>query len=232
MKKNDIIFWTKEVGLPEIEPIKPSQYYIPQWFQNTPTWLDHQISKVDNPTVKGCPGIADFFKMGFVIPLWCDLYINVKEDGTWTWRTPHKRFYFESHEQWQFKDHIAEEVQQNIKIVLKAYCPWFAKTPKDVSLLQLPMSYHFDSRFSLMPGIIRTDVHHFINQQLIIHNEGETFIPRGTPLGMYVPIRQEKWNLILRDETPEDNKTLDRLILALDSKFSKRYRNLTKSLDK
>ena len=36
----------------------------------------------------------------------------------------------------------------------------------------------------------------------------------------------------LRDETPEDNKILERANLALDSKFTKRYRNLIKSLDK
>ena len=232
MKNNDIIFWTKERGLPEIEPIKPSQYYIPEWFQKTPNWLEDQISKVDNPTVKGCPGIADFFKMGFVIPLWCDLYIDVKEDGTWNWRTPHKRFYFESHEQWQFKDHLAEEVQQNIKIVIKAYCPWFAKTPKDVSLLQLPMSYHFDQRFSLMSGIIETDRHYYINQQLLIHNIGETMIPRGTPLGMYVPIRREKYNLIVREETKEDRRNLDRAHYLVQSKFVGGYRTLKKFIDK
>ena len=232
MKKNDKIFWTRETGLPEIEPVKPSQYYIPEWFHDTPTWLEDQVDKIDTPTVKACPGIADFFKMGYVIPLWCDLYIDIKEDGEWNWRTPHKRYYFEWHMPWQFKDHLSKEAQQNIKIILKAYCPWYVKTPKGVSLLQLPMSYHFDSRFSLMSGIIRTDVHHFINQQLVIHNIGETFIPKGTPLGMYVPIRQEKYNLIIRDETPEDNKILERSKLALDSKFLKGYRNLPKLLDK
>ena len=232
MKKNDIIFWTKEVGLPEIEPIKPSQYYIQEWFQKTPTWLEERVVKIDTPTIKACPGIADFFKLGYVIPLWCDLYIDVREDGTWTWRTKHTRFQFDWHMPWQYKDHLSEEVQHNVQIILKAYCPWFAKTPKGVSLLQLPMSYHFDSRFSLMSGIIRTDAHHHLNQQLVIHNLGETFIPRGTPLGMYVPINREKYNLIVREETPQDFKLFKRAELILDSKFFKGYRNLIKLLDK
>ena len=193
---------------------------------------ENQIPNIDKSTVRRCPGIIDFFKLGYVVPLWCDLYINIKEDGTFNWRTPHKRFYFEWHQQWQFKVHLNKEVQQGIKVVLKAYCPWFAKTPKNVSLLQLPMSYHYDSRFSLLPGIIRTDVHHFINQQLVIHNEGEILIPKGTPLGMYVPIRRENYNLIVRQETKEDYKRLKRSSYLLKSKFLGGYRSIKKHLDK
>ena len=93
------------------------------------------------------------------------------------------------------------------------------------------MSYHFDARFSLMSGIIHTDMHHWINQQLVINKEGETLIPRGTPLGMYVPIRRENYNLIVREETKEDFNRLERTGNHLKSRFIGSYKSMKKLLD-
>ena len=69
---------------------------------------------------------------------------------------------------------------------------------------------------------------HYINQQLIIHNLGETMIPRGTPLGMYVPIRREKYKLIVREETKEDRRNIKVVDYLLGSKFAGAYRTLHK----
>ena len=236
MKNADIIFWTDVEGLPEIEPVTLSQNFIPEWFQKAPSFNDDQKECVYNPgefgTIKICPGLSDFFKIGYVVSLWCDLYVEVKENEDWTWKTPNAKFNFEVHPGWQYKEHLPDEAKKNTALILKAYCPWKVKTPKGVSLLQLPMSYHFDARFSLMSGIIHTDMHHWINQQLVINKEGETLIPRGTPLGMYVPIRRENYNLIVREETKEDIKRLERSAYHLKSKFLGGYKSIKKHLDK
>ena len=235
MKKNDIVFWTDMEGLPEVEPITLSQNFIPEWFHKAPAWHTDQIPKVDLGTVKTCPGILDYFKVGYVVPLWCDLYVRFPrddEEGLWEWKTPNAAFQFEEHVSWQYKDLLPEEVKEKTVIVLKALCPWYVRTPKGVSLLQLPMSYHYDSRFSVMPGVIPSDKHHFINQQIVIHNKGEIKISRGTPLAMYVPIKREKYNLIVREETPEDRKRIRKANLLIETKFSGRLRKLEKFLDK
>lgn len=229
MRKNDVVFWTRIEGLPEIEPIKPAHNFIPGWFYNVPSWVENQIPNIDKSTVRRCPGIIDFFKLGYVVPLWCDLYININEDGSYIWRTPDERFKFVDHPRTQFTDYIPDEAQKNVSLVLKAYCPWYAKTPKGVSLLQIPMSYNFDQRFSLLPGTIQTDKYHYLNQQLIIHSKGETFIPKGTPLGTYIPISREKYNLIVRHETPEDYKLLEKVRTSIQSKFSGAYRKIISS---
>ena len=139
---------------------------------------------------------------------------------------PNAKFTFEVHPTEQYKDYLPDEAKKNTALILKAMCPWNVKTPKGVSLLQLPMSYHFDSRFSLMPGIIHTDFHYWINQQLVINKVGETLIPRGTPLGMYVPIRRENYNLIVRQETKEDSKRAERGDYYIQSKFIGAYKNI------
>ena len=175
MKKDkDIIFWSDVLGIPEIEPVDLTQNFKPGWYNRAPNLMENQIPKVTSGTIKTCPAIMDFFKLGYVVPLWCDLYVNVQEDGSWTWRSSDDLHQFDTHDTWQFKDHLPTlEARDNVALVMKAMCPWHVKTPKGVSMLQLPMHYHYDSRFSLMPGIIPTDIFHNINQQLVIHKTGD-----------------------------------------------------------
>ena len=72
MKKNDIVFWSDMEGLPDVEPVTLSQNFIPEWFQKAAAWHPDQVPKMDLGTVKTCPGILDYFKVGYVVPLWCD----------------------------------------------------------------------------------------------------------------------------------------------------------------
>ena len=81
MKNNDIIFWTDIEGLPEIEP-----------------------AAGEGATIKMCPGLEDFFKIGYVVPLWCDVYVELKNADEWRWRVPYAKFDFDIHPTWQYKD--------------------------------------------------------------------------------------------------------------------------------
>jgi len=236
MKNKDIIFWTDIEGLPEIEPVTLSQNFIPEWFQKAPSFHSNQPGTLnragDGGTIKICPSFGDYFKMGYVVSLWCDLYIDFENEAEWQWRVPNNKYNFDLHPSWQYKDHLTEEAKKNIALILKAYCPWKVKTPKGVSLLQLPMTYHHDSRFSVMPGVIRTDLVHWINQQLIIYKKGETFIPKGTPLAMYVPMGRENYNFIVRQATKEDSRREEISYNHLKSKFLGGYKNMKRYFDK
>ena len=84
------------------------------------------------------------------------------------------------------------------------------------------MFYHFNPDFTVLPGTIWTDIHHEINQQMVIHNYGETFIARGTPLAMYIPIRRETFDYTVKVQEDEDQQNLLTssfvLLLSLTSK--------------
>ena len=225
---NDIIFWTDVKSLPEIEPISLGQNFIPEWFQNIPKHFPEELKKIDKGSIKNCPGFIEFFKVGYVMPLWCDLNLNVVKDGESSWESPDKRFIFDTHPNYQFLDHVPESIGKTIKLVVKTLCPWHVKTPKGISMLWLPMLYHYDPNFSALPGIIPTDRVYELNPQMLIYKEGKTTISRGTPLGMFVPIRQEKFNLIVREATEEDSLLYSRYYYAILSKFTNRLRGLQK----
>jgi hypothetical protein len=86
------------------------------------------------------------------------------------------------------------------------------------------MFYHFEKDFSVLPGIIHTDIHHEINQQVLYHGEGrEVFIPRGTPLAQYIPFKRLETSVSVSDFTVEDSKMFRSQDLNIRSEYSGNY---------
>jgi len=190
-KKKEIVFWSDVEGVENFTPITKGIYSVPEWFKNIPKSLN------DLSTVKVCPSFISYFKNNYIIRLWCDLEIEIREDGKFSWATPFYRFTFSQHFDDQFKNWVPEETKDKIKLVLKSNGPWKCKTPKNYILIQQPLYFHFNDLFEAVPGIIETDFIHEINIQLIFKKTGKFFIPRGTPLAMYFVCSRENFNLTI-----------------------------------
>ena len=54
-----------------------------------------------------------------------------------------------------------------------------------------------------MSGVIDTEKHHEINQQIVQKKDGTINIKRGTPLCMYLPFKRESFNFEVVLETQE-----------------------------
>jgi len=228
-KKEDVIdIWSDIEGIPGVEPIKESHNFMPKWWTNTPSWQndkvlkDNKINNLQNKgTVKRCPAIPEFMSMGFVVPLWCDLRVEIFDDGSWKWNTPAAEFTFDNHGPSQLADFLPKHAKPSI--VMKPNCPWRVKTPKGVSLLQLPMMWHFNPVFTVAGAVIWTDIHHEINQQMMFHKKGVFELQRGTPLAQYIPIRRENFNLNVTNETPELRQARNTSYYHVRSKWGNGY---------
>jgi hypothetical protein len=210
-KKPKVIWWSTVEGLEKVAPIVPSREApLPSY------WKDIPRQAADNPfdkgTLKACPALPDFFEMGYVVPLWSDtdFVFEAGENGNvkYTVTSSDTRFSFTHHGDNQFKDYLPVRVKESVKMVLKSNCPWRVKTPPGYSVLQLPMYYHFDQMFEVLPGVIWTDIHHEINQQMVVKEYGEFTLKRGHPLAMYVPYRREEFSMEIQGPTAE-NKAWD-----------------------
>jgi hypothetical protein len=216
-KKPEITFWSTIPGIEKITPILPSNKFIPDWYKKLKAFPDEQGLNFKG-TVKVCPSFKDYFNSGYVITLWCDLILNVKPDK-WEWKTPNSLFTFSHFSKNQYFDYLPKQEKDKIKLVLKADCPWRCKTSKGYKLLQLPLYYDFNEIFEVMPGFISTDVYHELNQQIVIKKYGEFFIPRGTPLCMYIPIKEEEFNFTCTsNEDPLIKNYVSRIGLEGDGK--------------
>ena len=220
-EKPKIHWWSVIEGLEKVANIVPAKEYVPDWWKKVERMIDN---KLDNKgTVRNCPSFPEYITQGFVVPLWCDLHLEVHHDS-WKWKSPEKLFTFNNHPGEQFRDWLPKHVQDNTSMVLKPNCPWRVKTPPGWSVWQLPMIYHYNPVFETLPGIIWSDIHHEINQQMLIKQYGEFFIPRGTPLAMYVPYERNKYTYDVSGPNVKNAAWANTAHLHVRSKFKGGYK--------
>ena len=200
--------------IPECLP-KLSQKYVPDWWRTVPN-IDNKPS-LDHPflgNVKDCPSFTDYFSYGYIMPMWADTIMYVdSETKNWRWRTSDPKFLLDVHYDEQYLNFAPHKYLGNkTYCVVKTVSPWKALTPPGWSLYQLPVFFDFNEDFSAIPGIRDTDFYHSINTQLLIHsNKKEIFIPRGTPIAHYVPIKKQPIKLNIKDLKDLDKKEQDSL---------------------
>lgn len=184
-QKLEIEVFTKHEFLLDIEDTRPksAKSFIPDWWKTMP-----RTSGVDDPlngTVKFCPSFVQMFSQGVVLPMWSDTILSHDEDNVFHWKTSTSAFQWEFHADWQLIDHIK---MPEYKKVYKAICPWFIRTPPNVSIFQFPMMFHFNKDWTIMPGVLNTDFYYQLNQQLIYTSDkNQVMISRGTPFVWYIP---------------------------------------------
>jgi hypothetical protein len=222
--KPKIEIYSTVKGLEEIEEARPqpSNKFIPSWWKDMPK----QESYPAVQTVKVCPSFPEYFSQGIVVPMWADttlIYDEMTTEWKWTSGMPSRGnpFTVETHPPAQFTQYVKPTFQgEKGNFVFKFNSPWRIRTPKGYSVLQLPLYYHFNNEFSVLPGVIHTDFHTEINQQVVYYGKGkEIFIKRGTPLVQYIPFKRTKFDYVVRSMSPNDTKKDKPESLNLLTKF-------------
>jgi hypothetical protein len=229
-KSDKIEFISTIEGLESIEECLPksAKHFIPQWFKDIPANSDS--------TVRVCPSFPDYFSQGYIIPMWCDVKLQSNGDE-WKWETSTNLVSWDFHGNSQFLNYKKANFNGvDTQFVFKANCPWQIITPPGWSVLQLPLFYHFNKEWSVMPGVIDTDIHHEINQQVLYHGNGNPIlIERGQPFVLYIPFkRSNKLKNNIRYQTKEDVKIFNKNTFNRLSKFipNNYYRTAQRKRDK
>ena len=220
-EKPKIHWWSVIDGVDKVTPILPAKEFIPDWWKKVERFINKKHDQ--KGTVRNCPSFPEYINQGFVVPLWCDLHITIKHDG-FEWHTPDKMFSFSSHSDVQFRDYLPQHMKDNTSMVLKPSCPWRVKTPPGWSVWQLPMTYHYNPIFETLPGIIWSDIHHEINQQMLMRQYGEFVIKRGTPLAMYVPYERNKYTYDVSGPNEQNSKWANTSYAYVRTKFKGGYK--------
>jgi hypothetical protein len=229
-KKDKIQFISTVEGLESIDYLlpKPAKNFIPQWFKDIPS--------TQPSTVKICPSFPDFFSQGYIIPMWSDVKLALDGEN-WSWISPNEQHQWSSHSNNQFLDYTKASFNGvEAQFVFKAICPWRIITPPGWSVLQLPLFYHFNQEWSVLPGVIDTDIHTEINQQVLYHgNRKQIQINAGDPFVLYIPFkRSDKLKSVIRYQTEEDRKLFAKQNIAFKNLFSPDgwYRKMQRERDK
>jgi len=233
-EKPTISFVSTVPGLDLIPDIVPQPYkkFIPDWWKNTPAFDNNGL-----PTVKVCPSFTDFFDLGYVMPMWCSVKLEYNSEiDLWRYETSSSEFDIQHHGNEQFLDCVdVNFLGEKADFVFKAVCPWRIITKPGWSVLQLPLFYHFNKEYTVLPGIIDTDRYHQVNQQILYFgNSKQITINGGDPLCLYIPFERKKMDYAIRDANEHDIKIFNKETLNVRVGFpgSGRYRKERKLLEK
>lgn len=210
-KKPYIRFYSLEPGVLDLFPIvKASSVKRPFT----------EIPQPDNiPSSKNCPGIKKIVSSGWVVPAPADFIIKTTGDGAHVeWQEPF-RFtkvsegrdaYVSAHGPAQTEP-LIDDPKTVLKTAIKLETPWRVEASDDMVLIQMPVVYNNESRFTAASGVLDTRYGHLLNIQLFWHVlEGETLVRAGTPLCQLIPVPRKALNLSSYDVTIENANDIDK----------------------
>jgi len=197
-KKPKIRFYSTEPGVPDVFPVVPTSQIERSWL-NLPNF-NHDTN--GDMWTKNCPGIKLIMNAGWVIPAPADFIIETNGDGIdFQWiepikfaheKPPGNEIYIGFHD----KDQSARLVNKKntLQTVVKVNTPWRVEVSDDYLLLQMPVSYNNEFRFTSAQGILDPRYAHVLNIQLFWHEtNSKTIIKAGTPLAQFIPIKRNEY---------------------------------------
>jgi hypothetical protein len=195
----------------------PTKLNIPEWFKN----LEHTFS---NKTIKGCMPFLDTITAGYIFKMPQDFHIrhnviNKNEKGeeikdSFQTYALHDQSQLlnakginlnsgiDTHSLKQLEGSPFIDKNKNLPFY-KIVNPWKIKTPKGYSCLFVPPLNNSDDRFSIIPGIVDTDVFpNEINFPIVINGDKfpvlETTIKKGTPYVQIIPFKRDTWKMNIK----------------------------------
>lgn len=159
----------------------------PEWWKRLPkTYFPDAFP---SPTMKTCAGFIDLYKHGFMIPMWCDLFVRVESDGEFIWKYSDNKSIGICHRPQEAGDLFINSNVRNLKL----NSPWLAVTKEDVHwLIHQPMWSQDLQRELIMPPAVVTFKHqHTTNINTLvadIYRPREFTVPFGLPMVHYIPV--------------------------------------------
>lgn len=205
-KKSWVRFYSLEPAVADIYPVIPAKNLSRGWMQEQKKKSKCPFSGLI-PQTANCPGITNIVNAGYILPAPADFVITTNGDGiNFGWEAPYlfnlgggNRGYVNKHDYSQTEP-ILDNPDNTLKEVVKIETPWRVKASDDIVLLQLPVTYNNEKRFTPATGILDPKYGHVVNVQLFWHvMEGQTFVKAGTPLVQYIPMNRKYLNINMFD---------------------------------
>ena len=201
----------------------PIKLNIPEWYKK----LDHTTLI---KTIKGCMPFLDTLTSGYLLKIPQDFYVrhnvdNKNENGD---KIKDSFQTFALHDMSQILHAKSINLNSSIDIhpikqlegspfidknknlpLYKIINPWKIKTPKGYSCLFVSPLNNTDDRFSIVSGIVDTDIFpREINFPIVINGDKypvlETLIKKGTPYVQIIPFKRDNWKMIVKSEKQKE----------------------------
>lgn len=216
MKVKKIFHSVRDDSFLRVQPIKK---IIPQWYKNSPTFIEGAkspkfLSGGSNLAMKACIPFLDGMMSGYYIPLSTDIVVEATDHGPYL--------------SWGYGNPVnIRPSEQAPMLPIPHGCSSLHFTWLLPSIIELPKGYsaifthplnRFDLPFVSLSGIV--DGGFTINAgsyPFFVKKDFEGIIPRGTPIVQIIPFKSENWNLeedssLIKKAELEQHKSLSTAI--------------------
>jgi hypothetical protein len=188
---------------------KPAKLYIPEWYKESPSFVDYDNNSYTNKlsfykpgvpsaTIKTCMPFLDTLSFGYIQETWCDIFIEYKNN---------QLLYHYS-----YNPDVANPIISDRSTDAMAKMPvptgfngniffhwsrvWNPVLPKGYSSLITHPFNRDDLPFRCASGIIDSD-RYFLNGKVgfFIKENFTGLIPKGTPMYQIIPFKKESWKI-------------------------------------
>lgn len=180
----------------KLYPPRLSRDYIPQWWRNLPTDFDDQgFGAVKNPTMKRCTGFIESFRSGFMIPLWCDLALEMFHEPTgqtsFRYRFADGEGVIQTHPHQQFTGFYDVNSQQHMKVIV----PWRIREKSGQNFVITQPVWNMgdlNRNITVLGGVADFRYQDSAHFQLLVNypergTKNSILIPADTPLMQIIP---------------------------------------------
>lgn len=185
------ITFTNMLGF-DFFPPKPALSQIPDWYKNTPEYINENGKKFINNfnphTIKKCMPVFDAMTSGYILYTQVDIQVYQQEGVPfYTWPSQNAISF---HPIEQAPLHPAK----NELAYPKWNNPYTIVTPPGYSVL-CTQPFHRSSVFTVLPGIVDTDTYNLpISFPFVLNDtKWEGIIPAGTPMAQVIPFKRDSW---------------------------------------
>ena len=177
----------------------PASQAIPQWWKDASPYIKSEdnpdgkkiiiSNQESNASFKKCTPMLDMLSSGYIVPLWADVQVTIKDHGPQlTWRV-HKQV---------FDVHNGQEVEAPDgyqKTQFKFLNQWVPKLPKGYSALIMPCPGYPNNIFRPISGVIDYDkTTHALYPPMYLKNDFEGIVEKGTPMFQIIPFKRSNWS--------------------------------------
>lgn len=190
----------------DMAKIEPANRFMPTWWKKLPKSIgDHPHIRM--ATLKTCSGFVDLYKTGFIMPMWCDLAVDIGPIGSMSYR------YQYSDNESSANEHVLEQKGEFCEIKkyqhLKLNSPWWMITKNDINWLFNDVVWNNTEPppYRTLPGIVNFKFVSGTNINLIFprsEQEKQILIAYKTPIAHIVPLTEKK--IKLRYELVDDQE--------------------------
>lgn len=219
---------TTNVMAYEMAKIEPAIKFVPSWWKNLPPnnpgmWGDHP--HIRESTLKRCNGFVDLYKSGFILPMWCDLAIDIGPVGSNYYRYQYSDFssVAEAHPEEQRNMFCKQENYQHLKLL----SPWYVTCKENINWIFMDVVWNDTqlNNYRVLTGVLNFKFLNGTHINIIFKRENletQILIPYKTPLAQIVPLTEKtvkiKHHLVDQNEL-EKKTSIRKLCVKFDNRL-------------